>query len=154
MRNLRFAGRLLFIGSLVIGFTACSNVKIESVAGSEKEVGKDSPQAKELNPPVQNTREVHYVQNPVEYASVERADEQESASGGAVTPSTSTETKKKKGLSNTAKGAMIGAGAGAIAGAVISKKKVKGAVIGGVVGAAAGAGVGILIDKRKKESAE
>ncbi|AFK04560.1 17 kDa surface antigen [Emticicia oligotrophica DSM 17448] len=59
-------------------------------------------------------------------------------------------TSKKKKLSNTAKGAMIGAGVGAITGAVVSKKKGQGAIIGGVVGAGAGAGVGAVIDHKQR----
>lgn len=63
------------------------------------------------------------------------------------------EKPAKKGWSNTAKGAVIGAGVGAIGGAVINKKnRVKGAVIGGVIGAVAGTGTGIILDKRKKQN--
>ncbi len=58
-------------------------------------------------------------------------------------------TTTKEGWSSAAKGAVIGAGAGAIGGAVISKKKpVQGAVIGGAVGAAGGYIIGKDIDKR------
>jgi hypothetical protein len=68
---------------------------------------------------------------------------------------TAPEPAKKKGWSNTAKGAVIGAGVGAIGGAVISKDhRVKGAIIGGVIGAAAGAGTGIILDHKKKKAAE
>ncbi len=56
--------------------------------------------------------------------------------------------EKKKGWSNAAKGAVIGAGTGAIGGAIISKKKGMGAVIGGVVGAAGGYIIGKNIDKK------
>jgi hypothetical protein len=63
-----------------------------------------------------------------------------------------TEEKKKKGVSNTVKGAVIGAGAGAVGGAIINKKNPgKGAIIGGVVGAGAGAVTGIILDKNKKK---
>lgn len=44
----------------------------------------------------------------------------------------------KKPWSKKAKGAVIGAGAGAATGAIISHKKGKGALIGGAVGAAGG----------------
>ena len=54
-------------------------------------------------------------------------------------------TTTKKGWSNKAKGAAIGAGAGAVTGAAVSNKKGKGAAIG----AAAGAGVGYLIGRHK-----
>lgn len=56
--------------------------------------------------------------------------------------------EEKKGWSNAAKGAVIGAGAGAIGGAIISKKKGKGAIIGGVVGAAGGYIIGKNKDKK------
>ncbi|MEO7962133.1 MAG: YMGG-like glycine zipper-containing protein [Ginsengibacter sp.] len=67
-----------------------------------------------------------------------------------TTSSSTTQTAaKKQGWSSAAKGAVIGAGAGAIGGAIISKKKpVKGAVIGGVVGAAGGYIIGKDIDKK------
>jgi hypothetical protein len=74
-----------------------------------------------------------------------------SASTGTLTE----EQKKKKGLNNAAKGAIIGLGTGAAAGAVLNKdNRGKGAVIGGVVGAVGGAVGGAVLDKRKakKES--
>ncbi|NBL65022.1 glycine zipper family protein [Flavobacterium sp. NST-5] len=62
-----------------------------------------------------------------------------------------TAEQKRKGWSNTAKGAVIGAGAGAITGAAVSKKKGQGAIIGGLAGAAVGAGTGAIIDDGKKK---
>jgi len=59
---------------------------------------------------------------------------------------------KKKGWNNATKGAVIGAGAGAIGGAIISKKKGLGAVIGGVVGAAGGYIIGKNIDKKNADN--
>jgi hypothetical protein len=55
-----------------------------------------------------------------------------------------TKTKVKKGWSKKAKGTLIGAGAGALGGALVSKNNAKGAIIGG----AAGAGAGYLIGRR------
>ena len=72
----------------------------------------------------------------------------------AGTGSTGTETApaaepaKKKGISNTAKGAIIGGVGGAVAGAVIGKNA-KGAVIGGVIGAAGGYILGKKKDKKQ-----
>lgn len=57
----------------------------------------------------------------------------------------------RKKWSNTAKGAVIGAGVGAATGAIISKKKGEGAVIGGLAGAGVGAGTGAIIDESKKK---
>lgn len=70
--------------------------------------------------------------------------------GGTYTSTSSNPAKvqQKKGWSKAAKGAVIGGGAGAIAGAVISKKRVKGAVIGGVIGAGAGYIIGRSKDKK------
>ncbi|GGD82417.1 hypothetical protein GCM10011514_53100 [Emticicia aquatilis] len=67
------------------------------------------------------------------------------------TPVSYASTKKKKKMGNVAKGAIIGAGVGAITGAVVSKKKGQGAIVGGVLGAGAGAGVGAVIDKKQKQ---
>lgn len=56
---------------------------------------------------------------------------------------------EKRGWSAKAKGAVIGAGTGAVSGAVINKRdRAKGAIIGGVLGAGAGTGVGAIIDKK------
>jgi hypothetical protein len=60
-----------------------------------------------------------------------------------------TTAKRKKKWNNTAKGAVIGAGAGAITGAIVSKKRGKGAIIGGLIGGGAGAGTGLVVDHSK-----
>lgn len=59
-----------------------------------------------------------------------------------------TTVKTKKRMSHRKKDALIGAGAGAVTGAVVSKKKGKGAVIGGVVGATGGYLLGRHKDKK------
>ena len=59
-----------------------------------------------------------------------------------------TEEQKRKGMSSAAKGAIIGAGAGAVTGILVDKKDGRGAIIGGVVGA--GTGYVIGRDKDKK----
>ncbi|MBA3827676.1 MAG: glycine zipper family protein [Taibaiella sp.] len=58
---------------------------------------------------------------------------------------------QRKGWSAKAKGALIGAGAGAITGAMIDGRKGEGAVVGGLIGAAAGLGTGAIIDGKKKK---
>ena len=65
-----------------------------------------------------------------------------------VTAPATTEPEKKKGMSNTAKGAIIGGVGGAVVGATVGKNA-KGAIIGGVVGAAAGTIIGRSKDKKK-----
>ena len=61
---------------------------------------------------------------------------------------------QKKKLSPQAKGTIIGAGAGALGGALINKRnRGAGGVIGGVVGAGAGYAVGKHVDNKQKERA-
>lgn len=55
---------------------------------------------------------------------------------------------KKKGWSQAAKGAVIGAGAGALGGVLLDKKDGRGAIIGGVVGAGAGYLIGRDQDRK------
>lgn len=55
---------------------------------------------------------------------------------------------KKKGWSQAAKGAAIGAGAGALGGILIDKKDGRGAIIGGVVGAGTGYLIGRSQDRK------
>ena len=56
--------------------------------------------------------------------------------------------EKKKGWSDAAKGSAIGAGGGAIAGALIDKRHGQGAIIGGLVGAGAGYLIGRGDDRK------
>lgn len=58
------------------------------------------------------------------------------------------QTTEKKGWSKAAKGTVIGAGSGALVGAVVSKKKGKGAIIGGAIGAGTGYVIGRGEDKK------
>lgn len=61
--------------------------------------------------------------------------------------------EEKKGWSKAAKGTVIGAGGGAILGAVINKKnRAAGAVIGGVLGAGVGYGLGKVLDKKAADN--
>lgn len=73
------------------------------------------------------------------------------SNSGTVSNSGSGSTQaapKKKGWSKAAQGAAIGGVGGAVAGAIISKKKGTGAVVGGVVGAAGGYIIGRGKDKK------
>ena len=54
----------------------------------------------------------------------------------------------KKGWSSAAKGAAIGAGAGAVTGILVDKNNVRGGVVGGVVGAGTGYVIGRSRDKK------
>ena len=94
------------------------------------------------------------VVTPVPAPSTETAPVPTTDNGTVVSNGTGTETqapaevKKKEGMSNAAKGAIIGGVGGAAAGAVIGKNG-KGAVIGGVVGAAGGYILGKKKDKKE-----
>lgn len=60
--------------------------------------------------------------------------------------------KEKTGISNTAKGAIIGGVVGAGTGAVVNKKnRAAGAVVGGLVGAGTGAVIGNIADKKEQQ---
>ncbi len=70
------------------------------------------------------------------------------------TTTTTEVAPKKKGLNGVATGALVGAGVGAITGAMVDGKKGEGAIVGGLIGAAAGAGTGAIIDAKKKKKAQ
>lgn len=77
-----------------------------------------------------------------------------SGSNGGSSNNTATapaQAPQKKGWSAKAKGAVIGAGAGAVTGAMVDGRKGEGAIVGGLVGAASGLGVGAIIDKKQKD---
>ena len=89
--------------------------------------------------------------------------EQSSASQSALTARTSspretyvkgvsetytTTQPAKKGWSKAAKGAAIGAGAGAVTGILVDKKDGRGAVVGGLIGAGTGYVIGRSKDKK------
>ena len=65
---------------------------------------------------------------------------------------TRTVVKHKKGWSHRKKYAVVGAGAGAVTGALVSKNHVSGAVVGGAVGAAGGYILGRHRDKKHPQS--
>jgi len=60
------------------------------------------------------------------------------------------------GMSNTAKGGLIGAGSGAALGAIVGQiaGKGKGAAIGAAIGTAVGAGAGVIIGRKMDKAAE
>lgn len=65
-----------------------------------------------------------------------------------VSESYSNTQPQKKGWSKAAKGAAIGAGAGAVTGVIVDKKDGRGAVVGGLVGAGTGYVIGRSQDKK------
>lgn len=72
-----------------------------------------------------------------------------SGSGNAANQAT---VPQRRGMSHTAKGAIVGAASGAVIGAVANKNnRLGGGVVGGVIGAATGAGVGAIVDKKERQ---
>ncbi|GAA4332300.1 glycine zipper domain-containing protein [Flaviaesturariibacter amylovorans] len=89
-------------------------------------------------------QQVRYVSSPRPAAA---ATGSTGASNGSGTGTTG--TPAKRGISSTAKGAIIGGVAGAAGGAIINKKnRVAGAVVGGLLGAGTGAVIGNAQDKK------
>ena len=73
-----------------------------------------------------------------------------SSSSRASAPVYSAPAPQQTVVKHTKRDAAIGAGAGAVIGAVTSKNKVKGAIIGGAAGAILGGVIGNNVDKTKK----
>lgn len=73
-------------------------------------------------------------------------------STSSTPPPVTTSTKRKRKISRPVQGALIGAGVGAVSGAIINKNdRGKGAIIGGIIGAGVGAGTGVVIDNNQKK---
>ena len=83
------------------------------------------------------------VQTPVRRTSTRRS----SSGGGTVY---SAPARRQTIVKHTKRDAAIGAGAGAVIGAVTSRDKVKGAVIGGLAGAVLGGVIGNNVDVQKR----
>lgn len=140
---------LLYISIIALVFSSCRDTAAEKMALDQKRqldsiqlVLKEQKEALEKQKTVDSMNAIIAEKEAVAAKSIAVA------SAKNATPVVA--EQKKKGWSSTAKGAVIGAGAGAITGAVVSKKKGQGAIIGGLAGAAVGAGTGAIIDGKKK----
>ena len=87
---------------------------------------------------------------PVKSTAVHTSSSKTTTQTGTMSTTTQYPAKTKpKGWSKAAKGTVIGAGSGAVLGAIIDKKnRAVGAAIGGVAGGAVGYGVGRHMDKK------
>jgi len=140
--------KLIYAAFIVIIFSACKDTASENaMLKQQREIDSMKVVMKEQEDALVKQRTIDSMNAVVAAAEAKAAQ----ASANKAAPVTA--EQKKKGWSNTAKGAVIGAGAGAITGAAVSKKKGEGAIIGGLAGAAVGAGTGAIIDdgKKKKE---
>lgn len=142
------------IAMFIIAITACNtNANKEAAIQQAKQQTIDSIQA--------ITEKQHIIDSMTAVAKKDK--EAESAPQARVSTTSeanttvqtvpTTVTKKKKGLSATATGALVGVGVGAITGAMVDGKKGEGAIVGGLIGGAAGAGTGAIIDAKKKKKA-
>ena len=153
--------KILLIASVTLAISCGSNNQqqaVQAAAVQAKQATLDS-----VNAVAQKQKTIDLLQKIVVKDSVQQqAKHQEestpsqpstsSASNTSVQPvATTTPAHHKKGWNSTTKGAVIGAGAGGITGALVSKHKVTGALIGTALGAGAGAGTGAIIDNNKKK---
>ena len=152
--------KILLALSISTVFIACKNKTIESL---------------ETNPAVMTAYTPMYESN----ASTDKTDMTKVAEMGKVTPvrkapvatnnnnsssnstasatsangTATTATAKKKGWSHRAKGAAVGAGSGAIIGAIANKNnRGVGAIVGGLIGAASGYVIGNEVDRKKAKN--
>lgn len=157
--------RIFIIGLLACSLSACNNAEKEAQARAQqatidslkneaykKQVADSIAQAAQLQ-----QQQVSY-ENAAAASGYHHTHHHSSGSGGGYASSSSAGSvqqqqaaPQKKGWSAKAKGAIIGAGAGAITGAMVDKRKGEGAIIGGILGAGAGLGTGAIIDKKQKD---
>lgn len=142
---------LLYISVIALAFASCRDTKAENVAlDQQREIDSMKVAMKQQEAAVAKQKTIDSMNAIVAERDAKAAAQVASANARNYSNATPAE-KKKKGWSGTAKGAVIGAGAGAITGAAVSKKKGEGAIIGGLAGAAVGAGTGAIIDGKKKK---
>lgn len=172
--------RILMIAMIASAMASCSNNKAEEQARQQVTIDSmkmemaKKQMADSINQAIQLQQAQTVDPNGVEMAgsknavSTSRSSSRRSSGGGSgssaassggggnstATTTTTTTTKQKKGWNAKTKGAIIGAGAGAITGAMVDKKKGEGAIIGGILGAGTGIGVGAIIDKKQKDKEE
>lgn len=139
MKNLFLYASVLFLSVL----TSCKNTDKAGTVEDTKQATIDS-----MKIVAEKQRIIDSMKN--EVTKIEKQKEIVVVNNSATPSTTNTATSKRKGWSGAAKGAVIGAGVGAITGAAISKKKGEGAIIGGLAGAGVGAGTGAIIDGKKK----
>ncbi|TKC09314.1 YMGG-like glycine zipper-containing protein [Pedobacter frigoris] len=142
--------------AVVIGLSACNNSSKEQELMKQQAVAavKDSLKLDSFKRAEAAQKAVFVQQQEKERIATQVREEKRTLllsekNDAAPAPRQYSETQtKKKGWSSAAKGAVIGAGAGALGGVLVDKKDGRGAIIGGVVGA--GAGYLIGRDKDKK----
>ena len=148
--------KLLIIIGLAAGVAACnSNAKNNSQVYQNTKHYKDSMKLDSFQRAAAIDKEID--KREADKAALVSASSANRVVASSSTPKTrvvhhttyvQSQPAQKKGWSSAAKGAAIGAGAGAVTGILIDKKNGRGAVIGGVVGAGTGYVIGRAKDKR------
>jgi len=156
--------RMLFLVPVAILAAACgrddSSKKVDDALNSDLSLAAqahpynalDSISAAERAAQAQGVAPVGYVGGQPVYSTprtttpVRRTTRRSSSSSGTYYPA----PRQTVIVKHTKRDAAIGAGAGAVIGAVTSRDKVKGAVIGGLAGAILGGVIGNNVDKTKR----
>ena len=138
-------------------FAACSNnakeealIKQKAIIAIKDSLRLDSFKRAEVKAKEKEAERVRLAQIKEEKRMLLLSERNEAASArsSSGTSSETATSTKKKGWSQAAKGAVIGAGAGALGGVLIDKKDGRGAIIGGVVGAGTGYIIGRSQDRK------
>jgi outer membrane lipoprotein SlyB len=130
-----------------LGLAAQANTPLDSVTAAEQSKGATGTSA------MRSGTTAAAAPKATSSSTTHKASSTASHSSGTSTASSGTTTKASTPVTtvqkNTKRDAAIGAGAGAVIGAVTSKNKVKGAVIGGAAGAILGGVIGNNVDVKK-----
>ncbi|MGX7667403.1 glycine zipper family protein [Flavobacterium pedocola] len=126
--------KLVVLGMLFMTILSCKDMQKENEAETAKQAAIDS---------MKMEMEKQRIIDSVKIA--------ESNKKEVVVVNNGSQAPQRKKMSGAAKGALIGAGVGAVTGAAVSDKKAEGAIIGAAAGAGVGAGTGAIIDEKKKK---
>lgn len=130
--------------------TIVKTIIIEKAAPKEKNISPVAASTADV-PPVATVSTPPVVTAP-STSSTSTVDNNSGVGNSSETASTSPDkVQKKTGMKKATQGAIIGGVAGAVGGAVISKKKGLGAVVGAVAGAAGGYIIGNKMDKKSNQ---
>lgn len=163
---MRFNRMLLFVPAAILA-VACgrddSNKRVDDALNSDLSLAAqarpitalDSISAAERTAQAQGLAPVGYVGGQPVYSAPQRATVRSTAPVRRASSSRSSGVyypapRRQVIVKHTGRDAAIGAGAGAVIGAVTSRDKVKGAVIGGLAGAILGGVIGNNVDKTKR----
>lgn len=145
---------LVVISGIIL--SSCSNnakeealIKQQAIAAVKDSLRLDSFKKAEVIAKEKEKEEQRIAQVREEQRILLLSEKNEAASARSASVNNESATPaKKKGWSQAAKGAVIGAGAGALGGVIVDKKDGRGAAIGGVVGAGAGYLIGRGQDRK------